>query len=185
MVVFANRIFSHALIVPPTIAVKRRTTCRIIYRNIIYMTNTFSTCSITPMPRITALRSFFAGIHKARSQRVGTDYTELCATTGMLSLEERRVIAAFLFGKGLLRNSIDCPKLLEQLSINVPSRAPRTYTPCYLPLARSNFEQSAPIYRIAQICDFFLNNAESLDLLGFNQPITTSALASILLSMRQ
>ncbi|XP_044590486.1 uncharacterized protein LOC123269052 [Cotesia glomerata] len=118
----------------------------------------------------------------------GTDYLDLCRSTNMLTLEERRKCAAVLFVMGVCRSLIHSPNFLSLLPIKLPSRNLRSSNLFHLPLVRSTLAQASPLYRLSAICNFVVanNNDEDLelDLFGYNQPLTPSTLTSIILKLR-
>lgn len=118
----------------------------------------------------------------------GTDYLDLCERVKMLTLEERRTCAEVLFTIGVCRGQIHCPNFLALLPFYIPPRNLRSSQPFRLPLVKSALAQASPLYRLITSCNsisaYNHDNHSSLDLLGYNQPITANTIASILISMR-
>ncbi|KAH0539997.1 hypothetical protein KQX54_010971 [Cotesia glomerata] len=110
---------------------------------------------------------------------------ELCADAGVLTLEERRSCAAILFVKNLFRGFVDCSKMLETVPINVPSRINRTKLLLRPKVSRTNFSQSSPLYRLIAVCNQIDQNGNcEVDILAYNQPLTSGVLASMITQYR-
>ncbi|XP_044586008.1 uncharacterized protein LOC123266045 [Cotesia glomerata] len=116
---------------------------------------------------------------------IGIDYLELCADAGVLTLEERRSCAAILFVKNLFRGFVDCSKMLETVPINVPSRINRTKLLLRPKVSRTNFSQSSPLHRLIAVCNQIDQNGNcEVDILAYNQPLTSGVLASMITQYR-
>ena len=78
------------------------------------------------------------------------DYLSINDVLRLDSLASRRQTLGYRFITGLLNGQIDAPRLLEKLSIKVPSstRSQETY---YIPTSRSNFTANAPLLRMMRI----------------------------------
>lgn len=78
-------------------------------------------------------------------------YDERLNHFGMLSLSERRDIIDMSFLFKLFRNGSDCPQILENFNLRVPSRIPRKpITPLYPPLSRTVLGSYSPVSRLCK-----------------------------------
>ncbi|CAD6225141.1 GSCOCG00011812001-RA-CDS, partial [Cotesia congregata] len=131
----------------------------------------------------------------------GTEYLDICGSTNMLTLEERRICAGVSFIVGLCRGLIYCPSFLALLPIKCPPRNLRSTHPFQVPLVRSALAQALPLYRLTTLCNLIIANSNNsidnnssndnndagidhIDLFDFNQLPTTGSITSILMYMR-
>jgi len=65
----------------------------------------------------------------------------------LLSLEDRRLIADRIFLLKLIQGKFDAPRLLERISLRVPSANTKSTDSFHIPTFRSNFLSNDPLVR--------------------------------------
>jgi len=63
----------------------------------------------------------------------------------LLSLEDRRLIVDRIFLLKLIHGKIDAPRLLERISLRVPTANTRSTDSFHIPTSRSNFLSNDPL----------------------------------------
>lgn len=108
----------------------------------------------------------------------------LCTECEYLTLDERRLCTEFSFATKLFNNLVDCPQLLAMFKFKAPSLGVRNRIPMYISAARTNFVQSAPIYRISDTVNRFCKSESSLDPLSCPTGYHTASLGSVAMKWR-
>lgn len=85
------------------------------------------------------------------------------------TLYKRRQLSDLMFLYKIVHYKIDCPNLLEYLSISVPTRLPRhgTYKPFSIPLRRTRLGSNSPVARMTQLYNG-LSRVTNIDIFGSN-----------------
>jgi len=74
-------------------------------------------------------------------------YQPVMDALNLLSLEDRRLIADPIFLLKLIQGKFDAPRLLERISLRVPSANTRSTDSFHIPTSRSNFLSNDPLVR--------------------------------------
>lgn len=77
-------------------------------------------------------------------------YEDRCKLIGMTPLYKRRQQAGILFVAKVLLNELDCPSILEMMSLNVPTRQLRTSVFFHVPFHRTNYGRNDPILKMCR-----------------------------------
>lgn len=114
--------------------------------------------------------------YKINQPYLSCNYLDICKRHHILPLQMRREIADISYLLKITTNLIDCPELLSEISIVVPTKHLRTITTIHLPVAPTNYKQNSFIWRAS---NYFNKISTLFDLDLFN---TSSASARNILS---
>ena len=94
--------------------------------------------------------------------RIPADQVDLEALAGRFNLprlEHRRLVTDVIFYHKLVTGGLQCPKLLAEVGLNVPSYAARRIPLFKVPFAAFNYQMHRPMYRIPRLVNAFLDSS--------------------------
>ena len=94
------------------------------------------------------------------------DYPSLCAMFNLQSLQSRRKVSDLCFFNKILTNNINCPYIVGEISLNVPSRVLR-YKPTFNISFRLQCRKTSFILRVMEMA----NRLDLYDTLIMNEPV--------------
>lgn len=142
--------------------------CTYVRSNLEYASQVWNPCYVTYINRIETLQKKFIRFlcYRLKERYNSNIYYELCRKHHLLPLVKRREISDITFLLKLASGSIDCPSLLNKISLKVPSRNLRQNELLHLPTASSNYKQNSYLWRASK--NFNNINKSGLDLDLFN-----------------
>lgn len=79
------------------------------------------------------------------------NYASRCKLISLELLQGRRNVAKACFISDILQNNVECPTLLGQVGIHVPSRNLRSHSFLYIRPARTNYGQNEPMLSMCRV----------------------------------
>lgn len=90
-----------------------------------------------------------------------TSYVDKCTLISLKSLEARRNISSLKFLFNIFNNLIDCPDLLSEIKLHVPSRSLRNISYFFhIDIHRTTYAVNEPLNRCMKLYNSFSNNLD-------------------------